>query len=48
MGVVEGVNGNIKALFRRGRGHENLRYLLPQAQQAAATRIQFLVLQKAA
>ena len=46
--VVGGVNGNIKALFRRGRGHENLRYLLPRAQPAAATRIQFLVLQKAA
>ena len=27
-GVVEAVNGNIKALIRRGRGYSNLRYLL--------------------
>jgi transposase len=27
-GVVEAVNGNIKALLRRGRGYKNLRYLL--------------------
>jgi hypothetical protein len=28
MGVVEVVNGNIKALLRRGRGYSNLDYLL--------------------
>jgi hypothetical protein len=27
-GVVEAINGNIKALLRRGRGYTNLRYLL--------------------
>jgi hypothetical protein len=27
-GVVEAVNGNIKALLRRGRGYKNLRCLL--------------------
>jgi len=27
-GVVEAINGNIKTLFRRGRGYKNLVYLL--------------------
>ncbi len=27
-GVVEAINGNIKALLRRGRGYTNLHYLL--------------------
>src|SRR5262249_11255598 len=48
LGVVEAVNGNIKALLRRGRGYKNLRYLLLKAQRLAATRTQFLVLQRAA
>ncbi|HSP66540.1 MAG TPA: ISL3 family transposase [Bryobacteraceae bacterium] len=48
LGVVEAVNGNIKALLRRGRGYTNLRYLLLKAQRMAATRTQFLVFQKAA
>jgi transposase len=46
LGVVEAVNGNIKALLRRGRGYKNLPYLLLKAQRLAATRTQFLVLQK--
>jgi transposase len=48
LGVVEAVNGNIKALLRRGRGYTNLRYLLLKAQRMAATRTQFVVFQKAA
>jgi transposase len=48
LGVIEAVNGNIKALLRRGRGYKNLRYLLLKAQRLAATRTQFLVVQKAA
>jgi transposase len=48
LGVVEAVNGNIKALLRRGRGYRNLGYLLLKAQRLAATKTQFLVLQKAA
>lgn len=48
MGVVEAVNGNIKALLRRGRGYKNLRYLLLKAQRIAATRTEFVVFQKAA
>jgi len=30
-GVVEAVNGNIKALLRRGLRYKNLRYLLLKA-----------------
>lgn len=48
MGVVEAVNGNIKALLRRGRGYRDLNYLLLKAQRLAATKTQFVVLQKAA
>jgi transposase len=48
LGVVEAVNGNIKALLRRGRGYRNLRYLLLKAQRMAATRTEFVVFQKAA
>ncbi len=47
-GVVEAVNGNIKALLRRGRGYSDMNYLLLKAQRLAATKTQFLVLQKAA
>ena len=47
-GVVEAVNGNIKALLRRGRGYKNLRYLLLKAQRLAALKTEFLVLRKAA
>jgi Transposase len=48
MGVIEAVNGNIKALLRRGRGYRDLNYLPLKAQRLAATKTQFLVLQKAA
>jgi hypothetical protein len=48
LGVVEAVNGNIKSLLRRGRGYQNLRYLLLKAQRLAVTKTEFLVLQKAA
>src|ERR1700681_2155243 len=47
-GVVEAVNGNIKALLRRGRGYKNLRYLLLKAQRLAALKTEFLVLRKVA
>jgi transposase len=47
-GVVEAVNGNIKALLRRGRGYKNLAYLLLKAQRMAVTKTEFIVLQKAA
>jgi len=48
MGVVEAVNGNIKALLRRGRGYRDMDYLLLKAQRLAATRTEFDAFQKAA
>ena len=48
LGVVEAVNGNIKALLRRGRGYSNINYLLLKAQRLAATKIEFVAFQKAA
>jgi len=48
MGVVEAVNGNIKALLRRGRGYRDLNYLLLKAQRLAATKTEFVAFQKAA
>lgn len=47
-GVVEAVNGNIKALLRRGRGYSNLRYLLLKAQRMASLKTEFVVFRKAA
>ena len=48
MGVVEAVNGNIKALLRRGRGYRDLDYLLLKVQRLAATKTEFVAFQKAA
>jgi transposase len=48
LGVVEAVNGNIKALLRRGRGYRNLNYLLLKAQRLAATKTQLVAFHKAA
>ena len=48
LGVVEAVNGNIKALLRRGRGYRDLDYLLLKAQRLAATKTDFVAFQKAA
>ncbi len=45
---VEAVNGDMKALLRRGRGYTDLRYLLLKAQRMAVTKTEFIVLQKAA
>jgi hypothetical protein len=47
MGVVEAVNGNIKSLLRRGRGHKNLHYLLLKAQRMAVTKTEFVAFEKA-
>ena len=47
-GVVEAINGNIKALLRRGRGYQNLRYLLLKAQRMAVTKTEFLAIRKVA
>jgi len=48
MGVVEAINGNIKALLRRGRGYRDMNYLLLKAQRLAATKTEFVAFQKAA
>jgi len=48
LGVVEAVNGNIKALLRRGRGYRDMQYLLLKAQRWAFTRTEFITFQKAA
>jgi transposase len=48
LGVVEAVNGNIKALLRRGRGYRDLHYLLLKAQRLAATKTEFVAFRKAA
>src|SRR5215468_6549569 len=48
MGVVEAVNGNIKALLRRGRGYRDLSYLLLKAQRLAATKTEFVAFRRVA
>jgi hypothetical protein len=48
MGVVEAVNGNITSLLRRGRGYQNLHYLLLKAQRMAVTNTEFVAFRKAA
>ena len=47
-GVGEAINGNIKALLRRGRGYTNLRYLLLKAQRQAVTKTEFIAFKRAA
>lgn len=47
-GVVEAVNGNLKALLRRGRGYKNLHYLLLKAQRLAALKTEFVLFRKVA
>ena len=46
-GVVEAVNGNIRMLINRGRGYQNLRYLLLKAKRMAVTNIEFIAVQTA-
>jgi transposase len=41
-GVVEAVNGNIRMLINRGRGYQNLRYLLLKAKRMAVSNIEFV------
>jgi len=37
-GKVEAINGNIRAMLRRGRGYRDYEYLLLKVQKATATR----------
>lgn len=48
LALVKAIEGNIKALPRRGRGYRNLNYLLLKARRMAATRTEFVAFQKAA
>jgi transposase len=48
LGVVEAVNTNIRMLINRGRGYQNLRYLLLKAKRMAVTNIEYITVQKAA
>jgi transposase len=41
-GVVEAVNGNIRMLINRGRGYQNLRYLLLKAKRVAVANVEFI------
>jgi transposase len=43
-GVVEAVNGNIRMLINRGRGYQNLRYMLLKAKRMAATNVEFMAI----
>jgi transposase len=45
-GVVEAVNGNIRMLINRGRGYQNLRYLLLKAKRLAVTNIEFIAVSR--
>jgi transposase len=47
-GVVEAINGNIRLLLRRGRGYNNLRYLLLKAQRMAASKTELVAFRIAA
>ena len=48
MGVVEAVNGNIKSLVGRGRGYQDLRYLLLKAHEWLVTKTESVAFKKAA
>ncbi len=41
-GVVEALNGNIRMLINRGRGYQNLRYLLLKAKRIVVTNVEFI------
>ena len=45
-GVVEAINGNIRMLINRGRGYQNIRYLLLKAKRMAVTNTEYVALQK--
>ena len=45
-GVVEAINGNIRMLISRGRGYQNMRYLLLKAQRMAVTNTEYVAFQK--
>ncbi|MGA2772333.1 MAG: transposase [Bryobacteraceae bacterium] len=42
VGVVEALNGNIRMMIGRGRGYQNLRYLLLKVKRLAVTNVEFI------
>jgi len=45
-GVVEAINGNIRMLINRGRGYQNMHYLLLKAKRMAVTNTEYIAFQK--
>lgn len=43
-GVVEALNGNIRMMINRGRGYQNLRYLLLKVQRMVVTNVEFIAI----
>ena len=43
-GVVEALNGNIRMIINRGRGYQNLRYLLLKVKRIVVTNTQFIAI----
>jgi transposase len=41
-GVVEALNGNIRMMINRGRGYQNLRYLLLKVKRMVVTNVEFI------
>src|SRR6201997_2107359 len=41
-GVVEAINGNIRMMLNRGRGYQNLRYLLLKVKRMVVTNVEFI------
>lgn len=43
-GVVEALNGNIRMIINRGRGYQNLRYLLLKVKRMVVTNVEFVAI----
>ena len=43
-GVVEALNGNMRMMINRGRGYQNLRYLLLKVKRLAVTNVEFIAI----
>jgi transposase len=45
-GVVEALNGNIRMMINRGRGYQNLRYLLLKVRRMVVTNVEFIAISR--
>jgi len=43
-GVVEALNANIRMIINRGRGYQNLRYLLLKVKRMVVTNVEFIAI----